>query len=157
MSAFSADQLGSIFAGALAEIISTTSGFSLDISSPEDDACFDEMAGVMSLNGKNHGMIFISAGEPAMRVLCSFMTGISKDEVTKDDINDALCELVNMTAGNAKLRFNDADPMFTLSPPFVISGKNMSLITKKRINVISRVLRDGEISLKLKVFFYRLL
>ena len=154
MSVFSADQLGSIFAGALAEVISTTSGFSLDVVSSDEDACFNEMIGVMSLNGKNCGMIFICAEEPVMRLLCSFMTGVLEDEVSKDDIDDALCEIVNMTAGNAKLRFNDADQMFTLSPPFVISGKNMSLLTKKRINVISRVLGNGEISVKLKVFFY---
>ena len=154
MKTLSADQLGSIFAGALAEVISTTSGFSLDIFSPEDGVCFDEMTGVMSLSGKNHGMIFISAGESVMRVLCSFMTGISTEEVTKDDMEDALCELVNMTAGNAKLRFNDAEHMYALSPPYVIRGQNMSLITKKRINVISRILEDEEISVKLKVFFY---
>ena len=154
MSAFSQDQLGFIFAGALTEVISTTSGFSLEVSSTEDDAGFDEMIGIMSLNGNNPGMLFISAKESAVRVLCSFITGVSQDEVTKDDIDDALCELVNMTAGNAKLRFNNAEQMFTLSPPFVISGKNMSFITKKKIRVISRVLRNGEISVKLKVVFY---
>ena len=154
MSVISTDQLGFIFANALTEIISTTSGFSLDIFSPEEDCGFYEMTGIMSLGGKNHAMLFISAEESAMRVLCSFMTGVSKDEVTKDDIYDALCELVNMTAGSAKLRFNDAEQIFTLSPPFVISGKNMSLITKKRVHVISRVLGDGEIFVKLKVVFY---
>ena len=154
MSAFAPDQLGFIFASALAEVISTTSGFSLDISSSENDSGFDEMVGIMSLNGKRHGMIFISAEESVMRIICSFMTGVSKEEVAKDDIDDALCEIVNMTAGNAKLRFNDAEQMFTLSPPFVISGKNMSFITKKRVRVISRVLGDGEISVKLKAVFY---
>ena len=154
MSVFSAEQLGFVFADALAEIVSTTSGFSLDVSSPEDSAGFYEMIGIMSLGGKNHGMLFISAEESAMRVLCSFMTGVSEDEVTKDDIDDALCELVNMTAGSAKLRFNNTEHMFTLSPPFVISGKNMSFTTKKRVFVISRVLGDGKISLKLKVVFY---
>ena len=154
MNVFSTEQLGFIFAGALGEIISTTSGFSLDVSPPEDDAGFDEMVGIMSLYGKNHGMLFISAGELAMRALCSFMTGVSKDEVTKEDMDDTLCELVNMTAGNAKMRFNDAEQTFTLSPPFVISGKNMSFITKKRVNVISKALGDGEISVKLKVIFY---
>ncbi|MCL2009573.1 MAG: chemotaxis protein CheX [Synergistaceae bacterium] len=153
MNGFSSAQLGFIFAGALAEVISTTSGLSLDISSLEGGADFDEMVGIMSLNGKNNGIIFISAEERAMRVLYSFMTGVSEDEVTKDDIDDALCEIVNMTAGSAKQRFNDAEQIFALSPPFVISGKNMSLITKKRVHVISKVLGNGEISVKLKVIF----
>ena len=154
MSAFSAEQLGFIFSDALAEVVSTTSGFSLDVSSSEDDADLEDMVGIMSLYGKNQGMVFISAEEFVIRVLCSYITGIPEDEVTRNEIDDTLCELVNMTAGNAKMRFNDADQTFLLSSPLVIRGQNLSFITKKRINVISRVLRNEEISIKMKVFFY---
>ncbi|MCL2480188.1 MAG: chemotaxis protein CheX [Spirochaetaceae bacterium] len=154
MSAFSIDRIGFIFTDALAEVVSITSGFLLDISSLEDDSDFNEMVGFMSLNGKNQGIVFISAEEATMRVICSFMTGISKDEVTRNDIEDALCELVNMTAGNAKLRFNEAEQIYTLSPPFFIRGKDMSITTKKRVSIISRVLKNEEISIKLKVVFY---
>jgi len=158
MQAFSKDWISSIFADALKEVISTTTGFSFDISSQENDSGFNEITGLMSLNGKNHGMVFISADEAAMRVICSFMTGISKNEITRNDMEDGLCELVNMTAGSAKLRFNAAEHAaehaYSLSPPFVLRGKNMSIITKKRVNGISMVLGNGEISIKLKVVFY---
>jgi len=149
----SVDELGSIFADSLLEVISKISGFSLEVLSSERDAEFSGMVGVMALNSQKRGMIFISAGEYNMRVLCSFMTGVPKNEVTKDDIEDALCELVNMTAGNAKLRINDENYAFTLTPPFVINGENMSIITKKRVHVVSRILGDGEIFVKLKIVY----
>ena len=153
MNISSADELGPVFADVLTEVVSTMSGFSLNVLSSERDAGFDERIGMMNLNGEKSGMLFISAGEADMRILCSFIIGVPKDEVTKDDIDDALCELVNMTAGNAKLRLSGTDYTFNLSPPFIISGKNMSIVTKKRTSVVSRVLGDGEISVKLKVVY----
>jgi len=154
MNAFSIDQLEPIFTSALSQVISTTTGLSLDALPSEYDMDFDKMIGFMSLNGKNQGIIFISAEETSMRLICSFMTGISVNEITVNDMEDALCELVNMTAGNARLRFNDTEQVYTLSPPFLIHGQNMSIAAKKRITVISKILRNEEISVKLKVIFY---
>jgi len=152
----SAGGLGLIFADALTEVVSKLSGFSFEILNPESgrDCDFDGMIGAMSLGcSKKNGMIFISAKEHDLKILCSYMTGAAQDEITKDDMNDALCELVNMTAGNARLRINDPDYMFALSWPFAINGENISVITKTRVNVVSKVLGDGEISVKLKVVY----
>lgn len=153
MNISSADELGSVFADVTAEVVSTISGISLDVLSSESDDDFDEMIGLMNLNGKKSGMLFISAKEADIRVLCSFMMGVPKDEVTKDDVHDALCELVNMTAGNAKLRLSGTDYIFNLSSPFVISGKDMSIITKKRTCVVSQTLGNDAISVKIKVVY----
>jgi len=146
---------GCVFAVALGEIIATVSGFALEIHDTEDDNKFDGMTGVMSLNSKNQGTLFISAGEAGMRILCSFMMGIAEEQVTGDDMQDALCELVNMTAGNVKLRVTDEDYMFTLMPPFILTGENMTLVTKKRVRVISKALSDaaGGISIKIKIVY----
>jgi len=154
MKTLSIDSISSIFAGALSEIIAKTTGLTFDISPPEENYGFDEMTGFINLAGKNHGMVFISAKEEAIRLICSLMTGVSKSEITGKDIEDTLCELVNMTAGSARLRFNTAEQTYTLSPPFLIRGENMSFITKKRVNVISMVLGNEEISIKLKIVFY---
>ena len=152
----SVEGFGMIFADALAEVVFKLTGFSFDalpIGSGHNIE-FDGMIGGMSLKGdKKSGMIFISAGESDLKILCSFMTGISQDKITDDDMCDALCELVNMTAGNAKLRISDPDYMFALSWPFAINGENISIITKKRVNVVSKVLGDGEIAVKLKVVY----
>jgi len=154
MSAFTIDKLSYIFIDALTEVISKMAGSSIDVLSTEVDSSFHELTGVMSLNGKNHGMFFISAEERVLQIICSYMTGIPLDEITRDDIEDALCELVNMTAGNAKLRTNNLEQTYTITSPFVINAENMFINTKKRINVISRVLGNRDISLKLKIMFY---
>ena len=147
------EELGSVFADALMEVVSKISSLSIDVISTAQDAGFREIISVMSLNSKRSGMLFLSAGMGDMRVLCSYMTGSPVDAVTKEDMWDALSELLNMTAGNAKVRLRDTEHMFALSSPFVISGKDMSIISKKRSNVISRHLGNGEISIKLKVVY----
>jgi len=146
------DRLELIFSDVLKEIVSTISGFSLEVLSGEEDKSFEDMIGVMSLNGRSNIMLFVSAKETDMRILCSYMTGIPLDEVTENDTEDALCELVNMAAGSAKLRLGGSDYVYTLSPPFAVKGQNMSIAAKNKTHVISRVLGNGEISVKLKLF-----
>jgi len=154
MSAFTEDKISYFFIDALTEVISKMAGLSINVLSSETDDTFEEITAMMSLNGKNHGMLFISASEKTMRTICSFMTGSTKNEITINDIEDNLCELVNMTAGNAKVRTNNTELTYDLSPPFIMNGNNLSIKTKKRINVVSRILGNEEISIKLKVVFY---
>ena len=148
------EELSSIFAGALSEVIVKTTGFSIFIMPLDYETSLDEMTGFMNLNGKNQGLIFITAGVETMRLISSYMTGTKKEDITKSDMEDALGEIVNMTAGFAKLRFGYMEQSYTLSPPFVIQGNNMSITTKKRINIISRVLKNSDIMLKIKLIFY---
>ena len=154
MNTFTEDKIGYIFIDALTEVISKMAGFSINVLSSETDETFEEVTAMMSLNGKNHGMLFISAKEEDMRTICSFMTGMPKNKITMTDIEDNICELANMTAGNAKVRTNNAEQTYDLSPPFVLSGDNLSIKAKNRVNVVSRILGNDEISIKLKVFFY---
>jgi len=143
------DQIEQIFSNVLTEIISIVSGFYLEVQSQDRDNSFDDITAVMSLCGKENILIFISAKEKDIRILCSFITGIPQEEVTKADMEDTLCELVNMTAGSAKLRLGGAE--FTLSPPFSISGSDMSIAVKNKTQIVSKVLGNHEISVKLKV------
>ena len=150
------EELGAYFVESLTEVIAKVSGFSLDVLSSDIDVGCDSMIAVMNINGSpKGGMIFLSAVEKDVRILTSFMTGVAQEEITKDDMYDTLCELVNMTAGNVKLRISNLDYMFMLSMPFAIAinGENMSIITKPRMSVISKVLGNGEITIKLKVVY----
>jgi len=146
-------KLGLLYSNVLMEVISTVSGFSLDTLSQEWDADFEEMTGVMSLNGKKAGLLFISTKEAHMRVLCSYMIGVPLDEVTDVDVEDSLCELVNIIAGGAKLRLSDTDFVFNLSTPFVVKGQNLSIAAKNKSRFISRVLGNGDLTVKLKVIY----
>ncbi len=147
------DKLGFVFADVTAEIVSTIAGLSLAIASSDQDGGFYEMVGAMQLSGKNSGTLFISAREADFRAFCSAMTGVADSEVTKEDMDDALCELVNMVAGNAKLRLGNTAYSFNLTTPFLLKGKSLSLSTKKRIPIIARTLAGAELTLKLKVIF----
>jgi len=144
------DNLRIIFTDALAEVIRTVTSVHLKCVPADEDACFEELTGVMSLYSKKGGTLFVTAKEPAIRTLCSNMTGIPEEEVTVDDIEDTLCEFVNMTAGSAKLRISDPDYIFTLSLPFIVKGKDVTIDSKRKSHVFSEVLENGEISLRLR-------
>jgi len=143
------DNLGAVFTDALAEIIATATSIHIGCVSSKTDADFLELTGAMSLCSKRGGILFISADKSDIRALCSFMIGVPESEVSDADTEDALCEFVNMTAGNAKLRLSNPDYMFTLSSPFVVKGKNITIVTKNKTRVISTLLGNGNVSLKL--------
>jgi CheY-specific phosphatase CheX len=144
------DELGLVFAEALADIVLKFSGVSLGAISSEPDDSFDGITGLMSLAGENGGTLMVSASEADMRALCSRMTASPIDEVTREETADALCELVNMTAGNAQLRLSGMGHAFTLTMPFALRGENMRLMVKKRAGVAYKFMSDGELSLRLK-------
>jgi len=147
------EKLGTIYQSALKEVISTTSSIDLQIKPQESDYGFGEIVGVMYLNGEKSGMLFVSATENDVRILCSHIIGVPISDITSDELDDTMCELVNMTAGSAKLRLSDTEFMFSLSQPFVIKGKDVSIVTKKIAQVVSGTLSNGNISVKIKVMY----
>ncbi|MCL2443065.1 MAG: chemotaxis protein CheX [Treponema sp.] len=157
------NELGLIFSSVLSEIITTVSGFSLNVLPPpgkttdetqdEHENSFDEMTGIMSLSGKKNSILFISAKENDMSQLCSSIIGVPQNELTKEDVEDTLCELVNMTAGSAKLRLSGTEYVFNLSSPFILKGQNMHIVRKRKTRVISRDLGNGEITVRIKVVY----
>ena len=137
------------FTDAFLEVVLTSTGIPLQVLSSKSDMSFAEITGVMNLNGSKHGVLFISAGVASIQGLFAHMTGTPKDEITQEDILDTICELVNMTAGNAKLRLGD--DQFILSAPFALRGENMTMILKKRVRVLTWVIGNDEITFQLKV------
>jgi len=147
------DKLSLIYSESLTEVIATVTGIRLLTDYIENDNYFEDITGVMILNGKENGILSVSAKTSDVRVLCSEMTGVPVADVTDDDLDDTMCELVNMTAGSAKLRLSGTRYMFTLTQPFVIKGRDMSVVTKNITNVISSTLSNGEISVKIKAIY----
>ena len=147
------DMLSCVYSDALTEVVSTVAGIRLKVVSRESDKEFNDIIGVMILNGDESGILSVSANKPDARILCANIIGISPADVTEDDMDDTMCELVNMTAGNSKLRLSDSSYMFTLSQPFVIKGKDVSIVTKNITNVIASTLSDGEITVKIKAIY----
>ena len=146
-------KLGTIYLNALAEVISTTAALQLHVKSQDNDFSFNEIVGVMSLDGQKKGMLFVSAKAADVRLLCSNMIGAALADVTNDDIDDTMCELVNMTAGSAKVRLSETEYMFSLTQPFVIKGKDMSLVTKPSTDISTGILGSNDITVKLKIVY----
>ncbi|MCL2628301.1 MAG: chemotaxis protein CheX [Oscillospiraceae bacterium] len=154
MKEYTLDKIATLFSDALVDVLTTATGLGFSIVSEESTIELDDLVSFLSLYGDNNGMLFISANEAVSRKLCASMTGGKDDEVSPDEIDDALCELANMTAGNAKLRFNAAGTLYTLSPLFILRGKDMSIQSKKRVSIVTRHLMCDNMSIKLKVVFY---
>jgi len=150
---FDLDMLGDVFLDSLKDVIATSTGIHLEKGSGGSDNDFGDITGGMFLNGKKSGMLFVTADENDVRVLCSNLTGTPLDEVTSDDLDDTMCELVNITAGSAKLRLNGSDYMFSLLQPFVIKGKDVSIITKSITKIIAGTLTNGEISVSFRAVY----
>ncbi|MCL2819316.1 MAG: chemotaxis protein CheX [Oscillospiraceae bacterium] len=148
-----ANELGQIYSDALSEVVYTVSGIKLQVDCRESNKDFDEVIGVMYLQGNKTGMLFVTANEPDVKILCSHMIGTPVAEIEADEIDDTMCELVNMTAGSAKLRLSNTDYMFSLLQPFVIKGKDVSIVTKRITKVESGTLSDGNISIRFKVVY----
>lgn len=144
-------ELGALFTEALSEIVAKTSGLSLRLLASGPDRSFAGIVSLMQLSWHSSITVFLSADEADARLLCSRMTGIPAQEVTPEEGQDALCELMNMTAGNVKLRLRQAGDMPAHGTPYVIKGKELSLTTKKRVCVVSTTLGNEEILIKLKV------
>ena len=145
--------LGYIFSDSLIEVISTFSGFFVTVLSEDRDDSFDGITCVMAMHGNKNGTLFFSLAEADVRVLCSSILGLPQDEITTDDIEDAMCELLNMIAGSARLRLSESDYMFSLVTPFIFKGENIKLFTKNKTNIISQIIGNSSISMKLKVIY----
>jgi len=147
------EKLGHIYSSALTEVIATVTGIDLRVVSMESENNLGDIIGVMCLNGTKSGILFVSAKESDVRLICSRFIGVPVEEVTDDDVDDTICELVNMTAGSAKLRLSDTDYMFTLSQPFSVKGKDVSIVTKAITHVVAGTLSNDEISVKFKAVY----
>jgi len=153
MNFFSIDNLEKYFMDALSEIISKMAGLTFNALLTEENSSFDEITGVMILPGKNNGILFITTNENSLRFICSCMTGTQKEDVSINDIEDTLCELVNMTAGSAKQRLSKSNIIFNLSEPFLFKGKNMQILCKNKTRVISSVLENEEVIIGVKIAY----
>jgi len=147
------NKLGDIYIEALTEVISKVSGTSLQVSCRQPDSSFDEIIGAMYLYGKKNGLLFLTANESDVKILCSKMIGVPVADVTSEEIDDTMCELVNMMAGSAKLRLSESDYMFSLLQPFVIKGKDVSIVTKSITQVEAGTLTGEGISVRFKVIY----
>lgn len=80
-----------------------------------------EISGVIGLSGKATGTVVLSLGRDVAIAVTERLLGEAPEQLNADVV-DAVGELTNMVAGNAKMRLEQLE--MSLSLPNVIMGKN---------------------------------
>jgi chemotaxis protein CheX len=83
-----------------------------------------ELTGCIQITGAWRGALTATCGQVLGRNIAAAMLGMNIDEVSDDDVNDALGEVVNMLGGNVKTLL---PPPCQLSLPSVTSGSQYHL------------------------------
>ncbi len=145
-------EIASAFFGALTHVVSTTAGFCLrEAERPDGDGDF---AAILNFTGENSGFLLIDADIPTLLLLTSYMTGCDAQEITTLDMSDCLCEIANMTGGNAKAMLAKKGFGFALTTPFVITGENKQICFKKDTTVLRAAFADDQIRIGIRVVIY---
>jgi chemotaxis protein CheX len=84
------------------------------------------VSGMVGLAGLFKGMIAIHAPDEVAKSITSSFLGMDVDEVN-EDVTDAIGELANMLAGNAKMALSQNGKDITLSIPSTISGEEYTI------------------------------
>lgn len=96
---------------------------SLKVSPNEADE--PQLTSIIGISGKVHGVVALRFPPATARSVAARMLGSEPDEAS-GEITDAVAEMVNMVAGNAKARF-DHDPPLELGLPTVVEGRGYRL------------------------------
>jgi chemotaxis protein CheX len=96
---------------------------SLKVSPNEADE--PQLTSIIGISGKVHGVVALRFPPETARSVAARMLGSEPDEAG-GEVTDAVAEMVNMVAGNAKARF-DHDPPLELGLPTVVEGRGYRL------------------------------
>jgi chemotaxis protein CheX len=92
---------------------------------------FGEVTGIMALAGEKKGAMLISLHEELARNIISSIIAVPASDLSEDDMNDGVGELVNMIAGGTKARLSDYEEDFLLSAPTVVLGAKHRVVQHK--------------------------
>ena len=84
------------------------------------------LLGTITFTGSLEGCLSISCGDAGARTIAANMLCLdSPDELSDEDIIDAIGEIANMVMGSVKTRIQDTVPDITISIPSVIQGREL--------------------------------
>ncbi len=105
---------------------------------------FGDVSGVMALAGERKGVIMISFFESYAKKIISSIMAVPEEEISEDDENDGVGELINMIAGGAKARLGESEGSFYLSAPSVVTGNQHRVIQQKDIPCVVMVFKTED-------------
>ena len=109
------------------EIFETMIFMSIEESSESEQQIEgDALLGSITFQGKLEGCLTICCGMSCAKTIAMNMLGMEPDaEISHEDINDAIGEVVNMVMGSIKARLMDSVGNFNVSIPIVVSGREL--------------------------------
>lgn len=148
---------GKLFVEALSHTLMTMAGLEpiVTLASLNEELRFDadHLSGMMVLGGTNPAVLVVSASKNAAAQIISYMTGFEQTELTDDDLNDGIVEIVNMIAGNVKAKLIGSEFSFKLTSPFAIVGDQVKIITKSNICSMLAKFKIDQFEIILKIFY----
>lgn len=132
------------FVGAVRNVFHTMLGVEVKIGKPyvkKDEEALADVSAIIGFSGDAAGCVVISFPMDVGSNCAGTFSGVEMDE-GHPDFADALGELANMVAGNAKKDFEGVD--ISISLPSVIIGENHKV---SRSNVFPRLVIPCESSL----------
>lgn len=143
-------EIETIFFECTSNIINKMSGFELTKIN-KTNTQIDIICG-MVLSGLKNCLLLIKTDTRSAKQIVSYMTGIDDEELSNADIVDGIKELVNMTAGNAKVNLSPSY-MFELTSPFGFQGYNINTYIDTYIEKFEYNLSDSNVYINVSLHF----
>lgn len=124
----------------------------MDMERSEDpDATLesDNIMGIITFSGAIEGSLGVCCGPTCAKVVTANMLGLEpEDEISQDDVTDAVGEIANMVLGCIKSRIHDSIGCIDVSVPSVVHGQNIQNDTRKGVsyNTIKVLIEDENIA-----------
>ena len=113
-------------------------------SEPEQGVQGDILLGSITFSGDLEGCFGICLGEPCAKAITLNMLGMETgEEISKEDINDAIGEVANMILGSIKAGLQNDLKNMNISIPTVMRGQKLENNLGQRAKKISTMVNIG--------------
>jgi len=99
-------------------------------------AMFGDISSVMGITGDSEGVIAVTFHQDLAFSLIAKMAGCDEDDLSVDDVNDGVGEIINMIAGSAKKIVTETNMSFDISLPTIIMGYGHQIAHQRNLPVI---------------------
>ena len=108
------------------EVFETMVFMALAQADPEDaDLSNVTLLGSITFKGDMEGCLGVCCDEACARTIAANMLGMNGDEVSEEDVSDAMGEIANMVMGSVKSRIQDDVGAIEVSIPSVVQGREL--------------------------------
>jgi chemotaxis protein CheX len=125
-------------------------------SGPDQRIEGDSLLGSITFRNSIEGCLSLHCSVPCAKTIAANMLGIdTPDEISEEDVCDALGEVTNMVMGSVKSRLQTDGSKLQVSIPTVIQGQNLASTLGNRANKVLVKVNTEEEDIIEFMFLYR--